>query len=611
QRRHGVLNHLIAAAITGTTCSLRFLGQLTYIIMILFPRLHFFMVGFAPFTSRGSQQYRVLSVPELTQQCFDAKNMMCAASRRHCRYLTCAMMFRGRMSSNKVDEQMMNVVNKNSSYFVEWIPNNCKASICDIPPKGLKMASAIQETWRRSPAFLHWYTGEGMDEMEFTEDESKYQHLHSHHGDPARAALVNSILRDSSMPVYRWIESLVTRGELQGGAKEFFVVEATPLPSLGEMYASAYYPNPRMLIPSISTSLATKILHVGRCLNFLRRCCRVEGGAPGAFTLKTFATPGAVGANTFAYDSSAALDKLVSKASEEVNERVMSVVLDEHKLLEHLAALKKFLLLGQGDFVSALLDAVRPELSKRADAVYRHNLIGVLDTALRGTNAQYLPATILDRVGVKLYEPSPGDSGWDVFSLDYALESPLTAVVHARASSRALESHGAIFSFLSSVASTAFTATVIYFDSDTADAKRHTDGWFYGINRTDVQWRTAAMFFMNLGFSAAHVTSKSIACALMWRISPLLLVGALCESGGLYWSLSCVWNQASCFVWAHVYFRAGGDGLSQETVYLVLGTLSSCFVIFFSVCLLLGDRRFIWTFFSTERGCDLYKNGQN
>ena len=80
-----------------------------------------------------------------------------------------------------------------------------------------------------------------------------------------------------------------------------------------------------------------------------------------------------------------------------------------------------------------------------------------------------------------------------------------------------------------------------------------------------------------------------------------------CESGGLYWSLSCVWNQASCFVWAHVYFRAGGDGLSQETVYLVLGTLSSCFVIFFSVFLLLGDRRFIWTFFSTERGCDLYK----
>ena len=40
----------------------------------------------------------------------------------------------------QVDEQMLNVQNKNSSYFVEWIPNNVKSSVCDIPPKGLKMA---------------------------------------------------------------------------------------------------------------------------------------------------------------------------------------------------------------------------------------------------------------------------------------------------------------------------------------------------------------------------------------------------------------------------------------------------------------------------------------
>jgi len=197
---YGDLNYLIAAALSGTTCSLRFPGQLNCdlrklaVNMIPFPRLHFFMVGFAPLTSRGSQQYRVLSVPELTAQAFDAKNMMCAADPRHGRYLTCAMLFRGRMSSKEVDEQMMNVVNKNSSYFVEWIPNNLKASICDIPPKGLKMASvfvgnstAIQEAWRRvadqftvmfrRKAFLHWYTGEGMDEMEFTEAESNLNDL--------------------------------------------------------------------------------------------------------------------------------------------------------------------------------------------------------------------------------------------------------------------------------------------------------------------------------------------------------------------------------------------------------------------------------------------------
>ena len=76
----------------------------------------------------------------------------CAADPRHGRYLTAAGLFRGRMSSKEVDEQMLNVQNKNSSYFIEWIPNNMKCGICDIPPKGLKMAvcfvgntTAIQE----------------------------------------------------------------------------------------------------------------------------------------------------------------------------------------------------------------------------------------------------------------------------------------------------------------------------------------------------------------------------------------------------------------------------------------------------------------------------------
>ena len=154
--------------------------------MVPFPRLHFFMPGFAPLTSRGSQQYRALTVPELTQQMFDAKNMMAACDPRHGRYLTVAAMFRGRMSMKEVDEQMLNVQNKNSSYFVEWIPNNVKTAVCDIPPRGLKMSAtfvgnstAIQELFKRiseqftamfrRKAFLHWYTGEGMDEMEFTE----------------------------------------------------------------------------------------------------------------------------------------------------------------------------------------------------------------------------------------------------------------------------------------------------------------------------------------------------------------------------------------------------------------------------------------------------------
>ncbi|KAI7739138.1 hypothetical protein M8C21_032720 [Ambrosia artemisiifolia] len=186
---------------SDVACSLRFPRQLNSdlrkltVNLIPFPRLHFFMVGFAPLTSHGSHHYTSLTVPELTQQMWVAKNMMCAADPCHGRYLTDSAMFREKMSTKEVDEQMINnVQNKNSCYFVEWIPKNVKSSICDIPPTGLSMAStfvgnstSIQEMFRRvseqflvmfrRKAFLHWYTGEGIDEMEFTEAESNMNNL--------------------------------------------------------------------------------------------------------------------------------------------------------------------------------------------------------------------------------------------------------------------------------------------------------------------------------------------------------------------------------------------------------------------------------------------------
>lgn len=43
------------------------------------------------------------------------------------------------MSMREGDDQMLNVQNRNSSYFVEWIPNNVKTALLDILPRGLKV----------------------------------------------------------------------------------------------------------------------------------------------------------------------------------------------------------------------------------------------------------------------------------------------------------------------------------------------------------------------------------------------------------------------------------------------------------------------------------------
>ncbi|MEJ1279192.1 hypothetical protein NN561_010121 [Cricetulus griseus] len=197
---YGDLNHLVSLTMSGITTSLRFPGQLNAdlrklaVNMVPFPRLHFFMPGFAPLTAQGSQQYRALSVAELTQQMFDARNIMAACDPRRGRYLTVACIFRGKMSTKEVDQQLLSVQTRNSNCFVEWIPNNVKVAVCDIPPRGLNMAAtflgnntAIQELFTRvsehfsamfrRKAFVHWYTSEGMDIGEFGEAESDIHDL--------------------------------------------------------------------------------------------------------------------------------------------------------------------------------------------------------------------------------------------------------------------------------------------------------------------------------------------------------------------------------------------------------------------------------------------------
>ncbi|KAJ1935761.1 Tubulin beta chain (Beta tubulin) [Linderina macrospora] len=162
--------------------------------LVPFPRLHFFMVGFAPLGNAKSAAFRRTSVQDLTQQLFSTKNMMAASDPRQGRYLAAAAIYRGKLSTNDVEEQVLAMQEKNPGYFVEWIPNNVKVAVCDIPPKGLDMSATfignntcIQQLFRRineqftamfrRKAFLHWYTDEGMDEMEFTEAESNMNDL--------------------------------------------------------------------------------------------------------------------------------------------------------------------------------------------------------------------------------------------------------------------------------------------------------------------------------------------------------------------------------------------------------------------------------------------------
>jgi gamma-tubulin complex component 3 len=56
----------------------------------------------------------------------------------------------------------------------------------------------------------------------------------------------------------------------------------------------------------------------------------------------------------------------------------------------HLDALKRFMLMGQGEFIHNLMDSMVDQLNNPANEIYKHNLIGLLEGALRNSNTQFL-----------------------------------------------------------------------------------------------------------------------------------------------------------------------------------------------------------------------------
>lgn len=300
---------------------------------------------------------------------------------------------------------------------------------------------------------------------------------HSKHGDAAVRGFVTRVTASACSPLTAMLTRWLVHGELQDPHREFFVSVNEEALQTDAAWHKLFSLNLAMLPSFISLDLATRILVVGKSISFIRICEQRLSDLPEdekllALPQKTEEISNAptttAGSNSLVVVGDAArvagdmpsvvgsllshddelvdclqglmdqgggqrLASLIDRISSSIDSRLMNLMDSRFFLSTHLLSLKKFMLLGQGDFVTCLMDALGPELRKKATALYRHNLTGMLEGALRSSNAQFEPAFVLERVGVRLLEASPGDSGWEVFTLDYAVDSPLSAVVHGDA----------------------------------------------------------------------------------------------------------------------------------------------------------------------------------
>ncbi|KAK3133460.1 hypothetical protein QOZ80_6AG0536820 [Eleusine coracana subsp. coracana] len=253
-------------------------------------------------------------------------------------------------------------------------------------------------------------------------------HGHAQHGDPMYQEFMGRLLRRVCSPLFEMVRGWVLEGELEDVFAEFFIV-GQPVKA-ESLWREGYLIQSDMLPAFISPVLAQRILRTGKSINFLRVCCDDNGwadaAAEAAAHVGTTTSRGGLG-----YGKIDALEALVVEAAKRIDRHLMDVIHKRYRFKDHCLAIKRYLLLGQGDFVQYLMDVVGPELSEPANRISSFHLAGLLETAIRASDAQYDDRDILDRIRVKMMDHGDGDHGWDVFSLEYDARVPLDTVFTA------------------------------------------------------------------------------------------------------------------------------------------------------------------------------------
>jgi len=204
------MNALIAKVACGVTCPLRFEGSINADLrklgtnLVPFPRLHFFMIAESP-------------LREMTNRVFDLKSCVSNVMEKshafsNCNYdsgktMAASITFRtAEIDQKKAEGEVFKEQEKSkqAGTMVEWIPNNYKIGVVsaeridtELSATSVVNTTALKAIFQRlatqfgalfkRKAFLHWYKGEGMDEMEFQEADKNVRDLITEYQDKENA----------------------------------------------------------------------------------------------------------------------------------------------------------------------------------------------------------------------------------------------------------------------------------------------------------------------------------------------------------------------------------------------------------------------------------------
>jgi len=259
-------------------------------------------------------------------------------------------------------------------------------------------------------------------------------------GSPNIQVLINQILRKSLAPFSDFLRNWIYKGELHDPHGEFFIT-VDPYIKDEKLWFDKYKLN-RELVPGfLDLQLAERILVTGKSVIFMKKCCDVLDWS---LDIDLFDLSSEAAVNVNKNLNFAKFQDWILQASDLTNKALLAIIANKYRLIKHFETIKKFLLFGQGDFIQYLMDLLIDELSKSASTIYKHDLVALLEGAIRASNAKFVDPELQARIDVKLLDSSPGDTGWDIFSLTYNVDPPLTTIL----SPKTITGYLRLFNFL-------------------------------------------------------------------------------------------------------------------------------------------------------------------
>uniref|UniRef100_A0A8C7PGM3 Tubulin gamma complex component 3 n=1 Tax=Oncorhynchus mykiss TaxID=8022 RepID=A0A8C7PGM3_ONCMY len=182
-------------------------------------------------------------------------------------------------------------------------------------------------------------------------------HAYGKTGDPQMRALVQHILSLVSHPILNFLYRWIYDGELEDTYHEFFVA-SDPTVKTDRLWHDKYSLRKSMIPTFITMDQARKVLLIGKSINFLHQVCH-DRTSPGKITPASKSTDSPKDAAELLSDLEGAFQGKIDAAYFETSKYLLNVLNQNYLLLEHLQAMRRYLLLGQGDFIRHLMDLLQ------------------------------------------------------------------------------------------------------------------------------------------------------------------------------------------------------------------------------------------------------------